>query len=700
MTVTTTLEAPETITAPARPEKHPIHPKYRPDIDGLRAIAVLSVVIFHAFPSALRGGFIGVDIFFVISGFLISTIIFSTLENRSFSFADFYGRRIRRIFPVLLLVLLSCLAFGWYALLTAEYKQLGLHTATGASFLANFTLWGESGYFDNSAETKPLLHLWSLGIEEQFYILWPALLWFAWKKRFNLLTVAIVVGFTSFLLNIGDVKGDPNAAFYSPQTRFWEMLAGSILAWLNLNRKSLLPRAQMRLDAWLGRVIYKESPPNDGRTLRDTKSIAGITLITLGFWLITKEKAFPGWWALMPVVGTVLLISAGNDAWFNRTVLRNRWLVGIGLISFPLYLWHWPLLTFARIVERATPSATIRGAAVLAAVVLAWLSYVLIEKRIRSGKNDGAKTIVLIVLMLAIGLLGYNVHRRDGMSFRMKDRQEFAAYFENSIPEWQYFNRVGIPEKAHLECEFYDLEQYRAGKDTRIPRTSIAPHCYQRDSSKPHAVMLWGDSHAEFLSYGIRKNLPADWQVLQVASSGCPAEIDAPGPSTTDQCIQSNWFAQKLIAETKPDVVIIGQRGGHSLERFQTLTTKLKSLGVKKVVYTGPSPQWTAELPYLMLTRLWINTPRRTYRGIDEAVMHANQELQAGFKQTDSEVLVDLFNFFCDAKGCLTYLGDDKKTGITSYDYGHLTPVASDYLASNLLADVITGKKKPSRHDE
>src|SRR5215831_15751110 len=152
---------------------HLSHPKYRRDIDGLRAVAVLSVVAFHVFPNWMVGGFIGVDIFFVISGYLISTIIFENLDKDTFSFAQFYERRVKRIFPALILVLVSCFAFGWFILLPDEYKQLGKHTAGGTAFVANFVLWNESGYFDNAAETKPLLHLWSLGVEEQFYIVWP-----------------------------------------------------------------------------------------------------------------------------------------------------------------------------------------------------------------------------------------------------------------------------------------------------------------------------------------------------------------------------------------------------------------------------------------------------------------------------------------------------------------------------------------------
>jgi len=163
------------------------HPRYRADIDGLRGVAVLSVVGYHPTPYWVRGGFIGVDVFFVISGFLISTIIFDNLHRGSFSFAEFYGRRIRRIFPAVIIVLIACLAFGWFFLFADEYRQLGEHVAGGAAFISNFILWNESGYFDNAAATKPLLHLWSLGIEEQFYIVWPLLLWFALKKKLNCL---------------------------------------------------------------------------------------------------------------------------------------------------------------------------------------------------------------------------------------------------------------------------------------------------------------------------------------------------------------------------------------------------------------------------------------------------------------------------------------------------------------------------------
>ena len=394
------------------------HPKYRPDIDGLRAVAVLSVVAFHAFPRWMPGGFIGVDIFFVISGFLISTIIFENLEKNTFSFLGFYARRVRRIFPALLMVLIFSYAFGWIALFADEYKQLGKHIAAGAGFVSNLVLWSESGYFDNSSDTKPLLHLWSLGIEEQFYIVWPFVLWLAWKKRFNLVTLIALVWFASFYLNIQGVKKDVVATFYSPQTRFWELFAGSMLAWFVLHSKNTFSNYGLKIDGLLSRIVYRESAEADGRTLSNTTSFAGCLLLTYGFWRITKSTSFPGWWGLVPVFGAVLIILAGPRAWLNRTVLSNKIAVWFGLISFPLYLWHWPLLSFARIVESGTPARNVRIVAVVLSVALAWLTYQFVERPIRFGKNRRAKAFVLVFLMLVVGYVGYNAYARDGLKFR------------------------------------------------------------------------------------------------------------------------------------------------------------------------------------------------------------------------------------------------------------------------------------------
>jgi peptidoglycan/LPS O-acetylase OafA/YrhL len=372
------------------------HPSYRADIDGLRSIAVLSVVAFHAAPEFLRGGFIGVDIFFVISGFLISSIIFSNLENNSFSLRDFYARRIRRIFPALILVLATTFAIGWYSLLPDEFAQFGKHLSAGALFISNFALWNEAGYFDAAAETKPLLHLWSLGIEEQFYIFWPALLIVAWKRAYNLLTIVVVLAIASMALNLHGIKNDPTAKVTA------------------LKHK------------WACRLhrIYFRTPfsSKNEMTLMNTLSIIGGVLLIFGIYRINAQLSFPGKWAAVPVLGTMLIIMAGPRAWLNRTVLSSRVAVWFGLISFPLYLWHWPLLALARIMEGAVPHWSIRLMAVVASILFAWLTYRLIERPIRQGKHPRFIVVTLCVLMAAIGLLGYATYQQKGFPSRLESR--------------------------------------------------------------------------------------------------------------------------------------------------------------------------------------------------------------------------------------------------------------------------------------
>ncbi len=219
---------------------------YRPDIDGLRAIAILSVVVFHAFPEALPGGFIGVDIFFVISGFLISSIIFGQLEQGRFSFTDFYVHRIRRIFPALILVLVACFVLGWFSLLPEEYRLLGKHMAAGAGFIQNFVLWRESGNFDVESDMKPLLHLWSLSVEEQFYLVYPLLVWGLWRARMPLRKSLMLLMLASFALNLWWVAEDPVKTFYLPATRVWELLAGAMCAFAAM-RGSAAGSASLRL---------------------------------------------------------------------------------------------------------------------------------------------------------------------------------------------------------------------------------------------------------------------------------------------------------------------------------------------------------------------------------------------------------------------------------------------------------------------
>lgn len=530
------------------------HPKYRPDIDGLRAVAVLSVVAFHAFPHWAKGGFIGVDIFFVISGYLISTILFENLDKGTFSFSEFYSRRIRRIFPSLLLVLIACFAFGWFALFADEYKQLGKHIAAGAGFISNFILWNEAGYFDNLAETKPLLHLWSLGIEESFYIVWPFILWFAWKRKFNLLTITVVIAVISFVLNVKGVKHDMVAAFYSPQTRFWELLSGSLLAWLTLYKKDSFANVKCWLDVCLSRIVYREKQESDGRTLAKVLSFVGLSLLLYGFWRINKETSFPGKWALVPILGSMLIITAGAKAWVNRTILSNKIAVWFGLISFPLYLWHWPLLSFARIVEGETPSRYIRIAAVCLSIVLAWLSYKFVELPIRYGSQRKLKVTVLVVLMFVIGYVGYNSHARDGLKFR-------------AVNKGQLSDTVKLKEddpKTHHDClKLYSLENEKIR------------YCRLSGTGKPKIAII-GDSHGAALFAGVSSELKkrSNQGVLMM---GGKLFIDVAAYPEGNQFEIDNYKggikATRFVADEKSiDTVLMVSRGpGYiSAERYTT----------------------------------------------------------------------------------------------------------------------------------
>ena len=501
------------------------HPSYRPDIDGLRALAVLSVVASHAFPDVMPGGFIGVDIFFVISGFLISTILLENLKKGTFSFADFYARRIRRIFPALLVVLSASYAFGWFALLPDEFMQLGKHIAAGAGFVSNFVLWSESGYFDTAAELKPLLHLWSLGIEEQFYILWPLLLWAVARLGLNALTIIVVLAAISFWLNVKGVRHDAIATFYSPLTRCWELLTGALVA-LGFIRKDAVSGWLDHLQRWLGRIVFERPTRCSVDATRESAALVGLLAIVAGFWVINRTRGFPGYWALLPSLGAALLISAGPNTWLNRRVLSARVLVWFGLISYPLYLWHWPLLSFLKIIEGETPSVEVRAGAVVIAILLAWLTYRLVEKPVRFGARTRSATVVLTLLMLALGFLGYNTYVRDGLEFRNKVFQQ---------------NRGQVKYQE----SFYDNDICR-----RMFPDFQGFYCIATGAGQP-TIQIVGDSHANRLVMGLARF--TDETILQIGHHGCPPFIDIaslePGLKK-DECAKFTNDAIEVAANT------------------------------------------------------------------------------------------------------------------------------------------------------
>ncbi len=670
---------------------HLSHPKYRPDIDGLRAVAVVSVIAFHAFPGSLRGGFTGVDVFFVISGYLICTILFENLDRGTFSFAEFYARRVTRIFPALLVVLLACYACGWYALLADEYGQLGKHIAAGAGFVSNIAFWGEAGYFDNAVETKPLLHLWSLGIEEQFYIAWPLLLWLAWRRNVSLLCVTVVVALISFGLNLFETATYPVAAFFSPQSRVWELLFGSLLAWAALYRKDALAAQREAFDLWLGSLTRRASPGGDGTALPNVLSWSGLTLLSFGFVHIRGSASFPGAWAVVPVLGAGLLISGGPRAWVNRTILSHPVAVWIGLISFPLYLWHWPLLSFARIVESGIPGEGIRGAAVLLTFLLAWLTYRFVERPLRFGTGSRWKVTALVAVMTVVGLAGYDTYRREGYDFR-PSVQGFANNKNELV-------RTPATDAACL-----------AYVGTERP---LFPYCRYAEAGGDETVAVIGDSHAHVAYPGI-----AEWlgergvNTVVLANSSCPPLIGVPISGTTEQdrqaCLEridamlavvlARSDIRRVIFVTRGPIYITGTApltgdrdmmngAAVSLSDYRAGTQRT----IDKLVEGGKEVYYVTENPELgHPVASCIVRPLRTWVkdcSVGRTSVLARQGDYLGVVESLSGItVVDGLSLFCPTERCRVF----DTTGALLYaDDNHLSVAGSRFQARHALANAL-----------
>ena len=535
------------------------YPSYRPDIDGLRAIAVLLVVFYHAFPEVFRAGFVGVDIFFVISGFLISTIIFTNLQQGTFTFLDFYVRRVRRIFPALLAVLLASGLAGWFILLPRDYAQLGTHILAGAGFVSNFVLWNESGYFDVLAESKPLLHLWSLAIEEQFYIVWPPILILVFRYKHGIAAALCLATLASFGLNALSVQTSPSATFYLPATRIWELTLGASAAYLALHK------------------------PVSAEKYRNAKSVTGLALLVLGFLTISKSRAFPGWWALLPVVGTALTLSAGVAGYVNKTLLGHRLLVRIGLISYPLYLWHWPLLSFQQIIANHQVSAAARLVAVVCAFLLAIFTFNVIEKPLRTGKHGKGKAIILFVLVACVGAGGLYCRQMDG--------------FKNRFPE------IVI---EMTQYRFVRDEQWQRGMCFLSPEQDARQFedCPGRVATDVRPTMLlWGDSHAAHFFPGYQASFGKDFFVMPRTASLCPPILDVDFASRP-YCRKINDFVFKLIQQERPAKVVLSSAwASYHWQDVRKTIEALRSAGIKDIELIGPVPQWADELPKLLFAQ-------------------------------------------------------------------------------------------------
>jgi len=625
------------------------HLKYRADIDGLRAVAVFAVVLFHAFPEAIKGGFVGVDIFFVISGFLISTILLQNLELEKFKFADFYSRRIRRIFPALIIVLIACWIAGWFTLLPDEFMQLGKHIMAGASFISNLMLWNESGYFDSSSDVKPLLHLWSLGIEEQFYIFWPLITWIAWKRKIHFLYIAIAVAIISFSLNVWGIKNDLIGVFYSPITRIWELLSGSIIAWVLFSQNLV------------SKKILDEH--------RNTLSVLGLTAIIASIILFNKEILFPGWWAIVPVFGACALIFSGPNSILNRLILSNKYLVAIGLISYPLYLWHWPLLVFAKIIN-VEVSIWMRIEILILSIALAIATYKFIEKPIRFGGKNKLKVMLLVVLMTLVGYAGYAAYIRDGIPInRVKIRSSNAL-----------LNQM-------LTFKFNPGPAYRVGSCmlTEKQGPESLKNCNNQEDPSKKSILIWGDSHGGHLYPGYMTRYSNEYNILQRTASGCPPAL---GYDTVDRlfCKEINEATIQYIEKIKPDRVVLAgnwSRYGLILNQLSETVKRLKKLGIKKIDLVGQVPRWENNLPKQILLYCKKNTPCQIPEYMSFGLIK-DIEIDDKLRSFSLENGINYFSpyqILCNSEGCLIRTGNTGDS-ITAWDSEHLTYEGSNALVS------------------
>jgi peptidoglycan/LPS O-acetylase OafA/YrhL len=618
--------------------------RYRPDIDGLRAIAVMLVVLFHAFPEAMRGGFVGVDIFFVISGFLITGIIARELDLGRFSLLGFYNRRIRRIFPALIVVLCSVLVLGWLWMLPAAYAQLSSDVFASAAFFANIALLLQSGYFDVEAAKKPLLHLWSLGIEEQFYLFWPLILMLAARLRLSLLKVAIVIGLASFALNVALIGSNPVATFYLPFTRAWELLAGAALAcgWIKLGQT--------------------EAASN-------LRAAIGISLVAVAAAMLDTNSAFPGWWAVLPVLGGALLLSAPH-AWGCRHVLASPVMVWIGLISYPLYLWHWPLLVFLALIKFAPLTLLERGLIVGLSIALAWATYRFVEIPFRFGRPSPARLLGLGGGMALIAAAGAVVVENSGFDFRLPGEIRGMTKVTTQSAQW----------RVH-QC-LIDLSR----------EMSFADSCVDR--GRRPLILVWGDSTAGALMPGLRKAQESRaFGIAQFTSNSCiPAlNTDVAG---TPNCRAVNDKVLSLARELKPDIVLLHSTWDRYLDGVGATVAALKQQTNARVVVLGSVPWWKRGLPNEVLRYFMLH-----HRLIPERSGRAEADGSAA-KLRDKVVpsgaeFISVWDAMCNADGCLTRIGDTAGD-ISATDQVHLSEKGSVFLIQSIIDRILGGTAGPA----
>lgn len=633
--------------------------KYRPDIDGLRAVAVLSVVAFHI-GLPLHGGYVGVDIFFTISGFLIGSIILRETAERKFTFAGFYERRIRRIFPALFAMLLASAVLGYRYLLPIEFLDFSKSLAAAAFSVSNIYFRLQSGYFDGPAITKPLLHTWSLAVEEQFYVFLPILLVLLRRFLPRRVDLAIyLLALVSFAVSIYVTYTDPNAAFYLPYTRAWELLLGTMLA---------LPSA----------------PRIQHPALRHVAGIAGLLLIGAALALYKSTTPFPGLAALPPCLGAALIIAAGRSGThLTGRLLSLKPVVFIGLISYSVYLWHWLFVVYGSFgFNLVTGLGTRQTEAFLFSISLlaGYLSWRFIEVPFRTGAlrvNRRSLFTGAALALTASAVFCVAIVATKGMGYRFSARaQEVADYIDNDPHDSRDQYRNGTCFITSPTAVFADYQQAA---------------CLPDEPGKKKILVL-GDSHAAALWWGFHETYK-DANVMQATASGCkPVLHQRPRQLPTCAAIMSYILTGYLPAH-KVDAVLI--EGIWDEGDFPSLGETLAWLQQKQVpvVLLGPIVRYDSSLPRLLAMSISHGDPQLPARHRVQSVEAIDRQMAGLARDSWHTPYVSMYNLFCNHGVCDEYAQPNIPL---QSDYGHVTKAGSVLAAERIRALGILPLDRPT----
>jgi peptidoglycan/LPS O-acetylase OafA/YrhL len=609
---------------------------YRADIDGLRALAVATVVIFHAGVSPLRGGFIGVDIFFVISGYLITRQISAEMAAGSFSILGFYERRVRRIAPALLFAIAATLVAAPLILFPTELATSGMTAIASILSVANLYLLNSAGYFAADAGTQPLIHMWSLGVEEQFYLFFPLLLVaFGGRSRFAARWTTVLLAVASLALCIAVTRYDRDFAYYFPLTRAWELLAGAALVFV----------AFPQMPAWL----------------RNAVAAGALLLIAASAYKFYPQMAFPGFYALAPCLATVALIAVGSQGGSAVTSgLSAGPLVWIGRISYSLYLVHWPILVFYRMARGVPIGALEAWALVAASVAAAWFSWRYIERPFRekrllatrnalfAGTGMAAAALVLLAMLVSFAPL------------RPANQADRLARFLS-------YDDAQVYRRGH--CFLF-------GHRDRLADFDMGG-CLRPVPGKSN-ILLVGDSHAAHLWSGLKDAFP-EANVMQATSTGCKPVLGGKGEKTCVDLVER--ALGPFVQSSRPDIIILSARWiGNDIPDVERT---LKALTVKagQIVVLGPIVEYAMPLPRLLAQVSDGRDPSLLLdaRPADQAL--TDRDLGAAVRSSGADY-VSAYHLLC-ASGtapCETMVG-----GVpVQWDYGHLTAQGSQLLARKL----------------